>query len=165
MSDMLDIINEADEVIGRVSFKEAHEKGLLHRFCRVLVMNDKDEFVLHRRPARFSDAGKLDSAGGHVDAGENYEQAAHRELMEEMNIEVSEMKELGVIRYQKSTSSLGIENMLGKAYLVRHNGPYKPQAEEVDGDFECLTLAKLQQEVEKGNVSDKVVHSLKYLEE
>ena len=128
--DMLDVINEQGEVIDTLPFREVHDKDLLHRFCRVLVINDKDEVILHKRTSLVSDAGRLDSAGGHLDPGETYEQAIVRELAEEMDIHVSieDLSFIGKIRDYRPSH----ENMIAQVYVLsNYSGAYIGEESEI----------------------------------
>lgn len=129
-SEMLDIVDENDNIIGSMGFKDVHEKGLLHRFCRVLLMNTKGQIVLQKRAKGISYAGKIDAPGGHVRSGFTYSKMACTELKEEFGIEVAEsdLTLLGRIRDQKNPS---YENMIGMAFLAVHDGPYILEEGEV----------------------------------
>ncbi|HLC93230.1 MAG TPA: NUDIX domain-containing protein [archaeon] len=85
--EMVDIVNEKDEVVGKATRKEAHEKWLLHRVVHVVVENGAGKILclkraknLQKRPGYFS------NCAGHVDSQETYEKAAERELREELGI-------------------------------------------------------------------------------
>lgn len=86
--EIFDVVNERDEVIGRATRREVHERGLLHRAVHIFVFNSRGElFVQKRSLAKDRNAGKFDSsAAGHLDAGEDYDRAAQRELREELNL-------------------------------------------------------------------------------
>lgn len=80
------IVNNQDEVIGVEDRKTAFANGLIRRNSRIWLFNPRAEIFLQKRsaakdifPNRWTE-----SAGGHVDEGETYEQAAHRELEEEI---------------------------------------------------------------------------------
>lgn len=117
--ELLDIINAAEEVVGQVPFGEAHERHLLHRNCRVLVFTSAGSVVLHRRVGG-RQAGKLDSAGGHLSTGEDYATTAVRELREEMGIEAALKPLAGKMRFEAA----GHENMIGAVFTCQHDGPY-----------------------------------------
>lgn len=101
-------VDEHDQPIGAGSKKEAWEKGIRHRIARVFLFNAKGEFLLQRR-SQFIDAPLEwdQSAAGHVDEGEGYEQAAYRELEEELGVKGVPLTE--VVRYY-----LEQKNMQGK---------------------------------------------------
>ncbi len=87
--EILDIVNDEDRVIGQASRQEVHGNPiLLHRVVHVLVFNSQGQLFLQKRADdRVVQPGKWDtSMGGHVDAGEIPEEAARRELSEELGI-------------------------------------------------------------------------------
>lgn len=91
----IDIVNDNDEIIGKTSLSEAHEKGLCHRCAVVYLENYKKEILIQER----MDDGKLDhSAAGHVDLGESYEDAATRELAEELGVKDVKLRYIGGVR-------------------------------------------------------------------
>ena len=165
MANFLDIVNEDDKIVGKATFKEAHQQNLLHRFTRILVVNNDGDFVLHTRPPHYTDAHKLDSAGGHVEFGESYINGALRELEEEMGITVSadDLNLLGNIRY-KNLESPYPENMIGQAFFVKHNGPYTAQVEEVGENWVTISPKELEDTINKNNskISRKVIASFKH---
>jgi isopentenyl-diphosphate Delta-isomerase len=85
------VVNEKDEVIGTMPKKEAHINGALHRIAVVYVENQKGEILVQHRADGFLDH----SAAGHVDPGESYEEAARRELKEELGIKDINLKFVG----------------------------------------------------------------------
>jgi isopentenyldiphosphate isomerase len=84
--EVFDVVNEYDEVIERNTRREVHRLGLMHRAVHVLVFNARGEVFLQKRSQQ-KDCfpGAWDSsAAGHVDAGEEYDACAVRELREEL---------------------------------------------------------------------------------
>jgi isopentenyldiphosphate isomerase len=88
IEDIFDIVNECDEVIGRALRSEVHARGLLHRAVHVLVFNSRGEIFLQKRSMKKDrQPGVWDSScSGHVDSGEDYDQTAVRELLEEISL-------------------------------------------------------------------------------
>lgn len=86
--EMLDVVNANDEVVGQATRAEIHQRGLQHRAVHVLVFNRRGEVLLQRRSGEKDRHPHLwdSSASGHVDAGETYDQAALRELKEEIGL-------------------------------------------------------------------------------
>ena len=84
--EIFDLVNEHDEVIGQATRREVHRRGLRHRAVHVLVFNAAGQIFLQKRSlAKDTSPGAWDSsAAGHLDAGENYDAAAVRELREEL---------------------------------------------------------------------------------
>ncbi len=85
-SEIFDVVDEEDNVIGQATRQEVHAKKLLHRVSNIFIFNSKGEMLVQKRsqtkdeyPGRFTS-----SVSGHLDAGETYEEAAHREMQEEI---------------------------------------------------------------------------------
>ena len=85
------VVDENDVVLGTMPKKEAHKNGTLHRIAVVYVENNKGEILVQHRADGFLDH----SAAGHVDPGESYEEAAKRELGEELGIKEVNLKFIG----------------------------------------------------------------------
>lgn len=127
--EVFDVVDEADEVTGQATRREVHERNLLHRAVHVFVLNRHGELLLQKR-SRFKDVhpGVWDSSvAGHLDAGENYEAAAARELDEEMGIQGVSPEEIGRISPCEST---GWEHV--RLFLVRWDGVPRFPSSEVE---------------------------------
>lgn len=86
------VVNEHDEVLGYMGLFDAIKQGHIRRVSCVLIFNDKGELLIQRRAAHVLSPLLLDySAAGHVDEGDTYEEAAYRELREELNLENIEL--------------------------------------------------------------------------
>ena len=86
-----DVVDENDVVVSRATRQEVHAHGLRHRAVHVLVFNRVGELFLQKRSARKDTApGAWDSSvSGHVDAGEDYDVSAVREMREEIGLHVA----------------------------------------------------------------------------
>jgi len=89
--EFFDVVNEHDEVVGRAPRREVHARDLLHRAIHVLVYNARGEVFLQKRSLTKDTAPGLwdSSTSGHVDAGEDYDASAVRELREEIGLMVA----------------------------------------------------------------------------
>ena len=83
-----DVVNERDEVVRQATRREVHATGLWHRAVHVLVFGGTGEVLLQRRSlTKDLSPGLWDSScSGHLDAGEDYDAAAVRELREEIGV-------------------------------------------------------------------------------
>jgi 8-oxo-dGTP pyrophosphatase MutT (NUDIX family) len=86
--EIVDVVSLEDEVVGRATRSEVRESNLLHRTVAILCTNSTDELYVHRRTdTKDIYPGMYDVfAGGVVSAGEGYDEAARRELAEELGI-------------------------------------------------------------------------------
>lgn len=102
MSEILDIVNDFDEVIGQAERDEVHRLGLVCRLAYVCFYTAEGEIILQKRSlTKKNDPGKFTTAvSGHVSTGQDYLTAAVRETLEETGVEVqaSDLVELGVVR-------------------------------------------------------------------
>lgn len=83
-----DVVNERDEVVGRETRRVVHATGLWHRAVHVLVFDREGRVFLQKRSMKKDlSPGLWDSScSGHLDAGEDYDTAAVRELGEEIGV-------------------------------------------------------------------------------
>jgi 8-oxo-dGTP pyrophosphatase MutT (NUDIX family) len=87
MAEIVDVVNPEDEVIDQASKEKCHREGLIHRGAVILVFRDDNlqEILLQKRSSNVAiKPGKWGLTGGHVMAGESYEEAAKREFSEEL---------------------------------------------------------------------------------
>lgn len=87
-SELLEVVDEDDRVLRLESRRMIHLQGLLHRAVHVILSRADGSIVLQRRASTKDHyPGWWDlSVGGHVAPGEAYEQAAVREMAEEMGV-------------------------------------------------------------------------------
>ena len=125
----MDIVNEADEVVGRDTRANVHARHEIHRGVHVFVINVRDELLLQLRSATNATyPGHWDaSVGGQVAAGETYLQAARRELVEELGCRAGTLEPVG--KYNSYSARQREKRML---FVHRHDGPFHPAADEID---------------------------------
>jgi isopentenyldiphosphate isomerase len=138
-----DVVNERDEVTGRALRREVHARGLWHRAVHVLVFDASGRVFLQKRSLRKdSSPGLWDSScSGHVDAGEDYDTAAQRELGEEIGLHLAAPP----ARWFRVTACAETGWEFVWVYRLRHAGPFVLHPEEIEcGDwFEPQALAAL----------------------
>lgn len=88
--ELVERVDEHDEILGVVSRSEAIRQRWLHRIATVVCRDPAGRTLVHRRPdhaSRFP--GRFNwMLGGAVEVGESYEEAAARELAEELDVRV-----------------------------------------------------------------------------
>jgi mutator protein MutT len=140
MAEMSDVIDEKDNVIGSATRQEIRRKNLLHRGVAVLVLNSKGEIFVHKRvETKDIYPGMYDMfCGGAVLAGENYDEAAIREVREEMGIKNPQLKFLFKFRFKSD-----INKVLQSVYLCIYDGKIMIQKEEIEkGSFMIINELK-----------------------
>lgn len=128
--EIFDVVNEQDEVIDRRPRGEVHRLGLKHRATHVLVFNTRGEVFLQKRSLKKDrQPGVWDSsASGHLDAGEEYDACAVRELGEEIGLNVSQPPR----RLFKIEACEETDQEFVWVYRCQHDGPFTLHPEEID---------------------------------
>lgn len=86
-AEMVPVVDESGQVIGQAARKYVHGGSkLLHPVIHLHILNRKGEIFLQKRSMKKALLpGKWDTAvGGHVDYGESFDAALHREAGEEL---------------------------------------------------------------------------------
>ena len=128
--ELFDVVNEHDEVVGQGSRREVHARKLWHRAVHVLVFNARGEVFLQKRSmAKDTAAGLWDSsASGHLDAGEDYDACAVRELREELGLRVAQPP----ARLFKINACAETDREFVWVYRCQSEGPFELNAEEIE---------------------------------
>jgi len=87
--ELLDIVNRKDGVIGQDTKENKFKKGLISRNVAIFILDDDKKLLITKRSSqKESFPNRYDLAAcGNVKAGESYEDAAKREVIEELSIE------------------------------------------------------------------------------
>ncbi|MDE5539880.1 MAG: NUDIX hydrolase, partial [Bacilli bacterium] len=93
--ELIEIVDEKGEFTGEIIDKEeAHDRNLLHNEVATFIINDKSQVLLQKRsPNKRFHPNKWALCAGHVDAYESLEEAAIREIKEEVGLDV-DLKDL-----------------------------------------------------------------------
>lgn len=145
------VVDEHDRPIGQAPLLEVRAKGWHHRIVRVIVESSDGKVLLQKRSQNVWMPGLWDqSVGGHVDAGEGYEQAAVREMAEEIGVHDVDLEELGSWQSQNQSEDGGVINRFNRVYRVTlaANQPVKGNPEEV-AELKWFTIMELKELVMK----------------
>ncbi len=147
-NDEVVLVDTSDRVVGKAPKLEVHEKGLLHRAFSIFIFNDRDEMLLQKR-----NTNKYHSPGlwsntccSHPRPGEEYLDAAHRRLMEEMGFDVP-LEEKCHFIYKASVGKNLIEHEFDRVFFGFYNKPPQPNPEEVE-DWKYCHIERVKQELE-----------------
>ncbi|GGU94817.1 putative Nudix hydrolase [Streptomyces filipinensis] len=128
--EILDIVDENDQVVGRHPRGEAYAKGLRHRCVFIQAQDAAGRLFVHRRTAtKLVFPALYDMfVGGVVGAGESYDEAALREAEEELGVRgLPQPAFLFKFLYDDGAGN----SWWSAVYEVRCELPVNPQAEEV----------------------------------
>ncbi len=143
------IVNRNNEIVGESDLRTAIQQELIRRVVRVFLFNDKKEVLLQQRSAK-----KLlypnfweNSVTGHVDVGETDEQAAARELDEEMRISEVELKKISTIYCEEPYNNRTLRRF-EVIFVGKFNGQARIDPEETS-DYRWVPLRDLQKELQE----------------
>lgn len=125
------LVDEAGATIGKATRKECHSGSKqLHPVIHLHIFNNAGALYLQKRAlTKDIQPGKWDTAvGGHVDYGETIEAALRREVREELG--VTAFTPEFIKRYVFESA---IEKELVHTFRTCYDGPFAPDADELDG--------------------------------
>ena len=127
--EIFDVVDENDRVLRQAPRSLVHADKLRHRAVHVLVRDPAGRVYLQKRSeTKDNHPGLWDSScSGHLSAGEDYEEAAVRELAEELGI-VTEAP-LHLILSISASAETGNEFI--RVYTCRHDGTVHPNPVEI----------------------------------
>jgi isopentenyl-diphosphate Delta-isomerase len=132
--EIFDVVDERDVPVGRAPRREVHARGLLHRAVHVLVFDVRGRIFLQKRSMKKDLCPGLwdSSCSGHLDAGEDYDAAAVRELGEELGWHVSAPP----ARWLRIAACAETGQEFTWVYRLHADGPFALHPEEIErGDW------------------------------
>jgi len=131
-SELFAVVDENDNIVSQAPRVEVHGNNLRHRAVHVFIFNRAGELFLQKR-SRWKDRHALlwdSSAAGHVNAGEDYDETAVRELEEELGVTAT----LGRVLKLPCSEKTGWEFIW--LYRGEHDGPFQLAKAEIEyGEF------------------------------
>lgn len=146
--EILPVVNKKDEIIDEVSREICHIKKLRHRAVHIFIFNPKGEILLQKRSKDKEEyPGYYEaSVSGHVLQDESYEEAAIREIEEEIGLLIGE-EELN--KRNKFEVLFGKEHHIIQLFVL-----FTPKKPEIhDGEIESMqwiSKSKLVKQIKQG---------------
>lgn len=127
--EIVQIVDDNNVEIAAVARGIMREQKLIHRASYILVFNSANNlFVQKRTMTKDVYPGYYDiAAGGVVLAGETYEEAAERELEEELGVAGAVLIPCFDHFYEDDTNKVW-----GRVFRCQHEGPFILQEEEIE---------------------------------
>lgn len=122
------VVDEIDRILRYAYRSEVHGDNLRHRSVHILIFDPDGRVYLQKR-SRWKDRHPLkwdSSVGGHVSAGEGYDETAERELGEELGIQVS------LEKITKLPASTRTEEEFIWLYRGELRGDLRPNRDEIE---------------------------------
>jgi len=156
--EILEIVDNQGNVLGTATRDEVHgNPGLMHKVVHVLVFKRDGRLLLQKRSA-YKDvgAGKWDtSVGGHMNPGESPEQAARREMLEELAIEAP------LEFLYRHIYSSGFETEMVFTFKSTHDGAVEFNRTEID-EVRHWGIPEIRDKLDSGTFCDNFVHEFNY---
>lgn len=144
--ELLDIVNDNDEVIGQRAREAIYDKFPTHRIVHVLVFDEAGRLGLQLRNKKlaFAPGHWSTTAGGHVHTGETYDEAAQRELFEELGLKIP---------FKHFSKKLYLDPRGNKKFLsiykVTYSGKFNVSKDEVE-KLEFFTVDRIKEMIAAG---------------
>ena len=126
----MDLVDDNDNIIKAVAreyFDKNNSKN--YRVVNIIIINSNNQIVLAQRSKKKKWFGGcyFFSVGGHVITNEDYEDAAYRELEEELGIKGETLEEIGYFDPMKSGTS-----SFSKLYKLKYDGDFAIDKDEIE---------------------------------
>lgn len=138
-SEIVAIVDRENHIVGETPRARMRAEHLPHRATAIFVRNSEGAYFVQKRSmGKDIYPGYYDvAAGGVVQAGEEYCQAAARELAEELGINGVALAAIFDHYYESATN-----RVWSRVYRCEHGGPFTLQASEIEnGRF--MTVAEI----------------------
>lgn len=146
--EMFPIVNKKDEIVDHTTREICHAKCLRHRVVHIFIFNTHGEILVQQRSSDKDEyPGYYEaSVSGHVLKEESYEQAAIREIEEELGmvIKLEELQERC-----KFEVKFDQEHYFAQLFVLFTKK--KPEINDGEvGSMEWMSKAKLAKQIKKG---------------
>lgn len=150
--DLVVLVNERDEPVGAAEKNEVHNTDTpLHRGLSVFLFDDKGRVLVQRRALQKKTWPGVwsNSCCGHPLPGEAYEQAAVREVGEELGLAIQKLRKVSDYRYRFERDGVW-ENEICPVFIGRAVGEVRPDPSEVC-DHKWIKWNEFRQELKDDN--------------
>jgi isopentenyl-diphosphate delta-isomerase len=145
-SQLVILVDKNNRKIGVEEKMRAHASGKLHRAFSIFIFNSKGELLLQQRAKSKYHSGGLwsNTVCSHPRPGENYQQAAHRRLKEEMGFDC-ELKKLFSFIYKTDFGDGLTESEYDSVFMGKFDGEPKLNPKEAM-DYKWIGIKNLKRD-------------------
>lgn len=142
-SELVDVVDRDDRVVGVATRAEIRARNLWHRACYIVALDGEGRVFVHlRTPTKDIFPSHYDLVvGGVLASGEDYRAGAEREVREELGVEPEDLSRVGKIRYEDDSN-----RVVGEIFDCRVTPPLRLQREEVVSG-EWLSLDEIEKRI------------------
>lgn len=126
--ELVDVVDDHDQARRTATRAQVRAGNLLHRACYIIALDEQGRVFVHLRTATKDvfpshyDA----TVGGVLAAGETYDDAARREVEEELGAPPRQLRVVGSLRYADAGT-----RVIGRIYDCRVDPPLRLQPDEI----------------------------------
>ena len=168
MDELIDVVDKNGKPTGISELKSIiHKKGLYHHTVHVWFYTKSGKILLSQRSAKKTICPLLwdVSVAGHVDAGETIEQAAIRETMEEIGLDIpkQKLKMIGVFECFQNYNNGIIDNEFHNTFIVELKASFTklvPNDDEVEA-IKLVSLETFKEFIRNAGVNNHLIASNK----
>lgn len=167
MDELVDILDSEGNYTGKTCFKsEAHAKGLFHATVHIWFYTKKGEVILQQRGKTKTTFPLLwdVSVAGHIEAGETIENAALREIKEEIGLTIvqNDLQKIGIFKSIQKHSENLIDCEFHHCFISKLNVSLEQliKQESEIASLDLVPLSTFSKEIE--NTEKYVPHKLEY---
>ncbi len=155
--EFLDHVDEKDNVLGSYAKKEIYDNKMSHRIVHVIVFNKKNEMLLQLQShnKKYCPLHWVSSTAGHVRSKESYEEAALREMMEEIGIKTK----INFAYKDLITDVDGVKKFI-VTFIGNFEGPFNFNEIEVE-NVKFFSMDEIKELIKKENFHPQLLFILK----
>lgn len=157
-------VDENDTPIGPVGRDDSRKQGLRYRIVRVSVEDTHGNVLLQKRSlTKKTYPGFWDtSAGGNIDYPESYEEAAKRELYEEIGIKADTLEEVAYFYSEAVDPSGDKMNRFTKVYRLVVTQDIELSLGDEVSEVRWVPMSQLQAIRDEGSVTDGLGQTIEH---
>lgn len=155
MSQLMNLVDEQDKIIGQENIEKIHQKGFLHRAVHIFIVNSSGRLFCRQRSAKkkIYPGYWSTSVGAHVLSGQTYDPVAKQSLKKDLGINCK------LVLIGKARVHDQYENEISATYVGYSDKTMKLNPQQIEGG-KFLTIQEIKRLTKRKNVTPHLAHSL-----